>query len=103
MALMSIGGVWPHDARALACMLLVPLTVLHDRACEDVAHVVVDLTGDARAFVEPGLPHVGGTLRLDIGDARMRQAQPFTPCIGERTVAHLRAQAIGTQSTRVFR
>lgn len=28
MALMSIGGVWPHDARALACMLLVPLTVL---------------------------------------------------------------------------
>ena len=27
-ALMSIGGVWPHDARALACMLLVPLTVL---------------------------------------------------------------------------
>lgn len=28
MALMSIGGVWPHDARALACMLLMPLTVL---------------------------------------------------------------------------
>ena len=37
----------------------------HDRACEDVAHVVVDLTGDARAFVEPGLPHVGGAALVE--------------------------------------